>query len=59
MNNAEVTGHLGVGIACGTLGLFFGLGGLLIGMVIFLIWTYLTGKGRDKNGRLSSIYQKK
>lgn len=57
MNNAEVAGHLGVGIACGSLGLFFGLGGLLVGIVVFLVWTFFTSKRRNSYARISSNYK--
>lgn len=44
MNSAEATGHVAVVTGCGLLGLFLGLGGLLVGIVLFMTWTISTNK---------------
>lgn len=44
MNTSEAAGHIAVVTFCGALGLFGGLPGILIGIVIFLAWTMLTKK---------------
>ncbi len=44
MNSAEAMGHVAVASSAGLLGLFWGLGGLLVGIILFIAWTISTNK---------------
>jgi len=44
MNDAEATGHIAVITVAGSLGLFLGLGGLLLGIAGFVLWVMFTSK---------------